>query len=387
MPQFKEPCPACGYPIEGKTSGLFAKHLQLPNFCGSCSHPIYSHCPKCQFDFLHLTNYCPNCNHELYRRTKPQTPVSPVITDQQKQYLKQLRTDTEDLKLFNTESLRMIVLRNPANRQIFQFIDIISQITEDMNGPQKVTLVESALPQIDLFQAVQDLSDYDTQIANGVRKLFLFCAKDVTPYFKSHRDYLPTPARLEELANFASTHMIQALQSTRNELRIIQTRYSQLKEYFPRYKKIMTRTGFLDFVIGITAGLLEVEAVAEVWENWRNLSDNDFMNTFQKAFNQFYNSASQFIADTKKATDPVIHQIVADYIDITLTIIDGIERLAAAGIDIEPIYHKLHQPETSLDDGDRVFIEAVLTNLREQGFLSGQSERNLRYLLGLDKKK
>jgi rRNA maturation protein Nop10 len=128
---FKEPCPHCGRPIEGKITGWFSKRLLLPNLCGNCKQNLYQACPNCQTNLLHLTNYCPNCNQQLYKPSKPQTKAFTSITDQQKKFLKQLRTDAQDLKSFYFGFFRTIVRRNPVNLQINQFIEIMNQIEDN----------------------------------------------------------------------------------------------------------------------------------------------------------------------------------------------------------------------------------------------------------------
>lgn len=150
----------------------------------------------------------------------------------------------------------------------------------------------------------------------------------------------------------------------------------------------MSRSGVWEYVIGFAAGLLggDLGVVgAHVWDDWRNKSDQEFLQSFSSAVDQFAQAAFSFMQNTESVVVPVLDQILSEFAEHSEAVNSGLERLVRRGVSIEPVFRALHYPDSDqsvVDDDVRQFLEIVLNNLRENG-LSYDSERNIREICGI----
>ncbi len=188
-------------------------------------------------------------------------------------------------------------------------------------------------------------------------------------------------------AAWLSQHLAHALSGTLSDADTIREHLLQLVEFYPRYRKVMSKAGggILNFVVGFGAaylgGALGVMG-AEAWEQWQNKSDNEFLQAFAAAVTQFAQKAFEITQNTEAAVTPVIEQFVMEMSSRSENVIRGLAALADSGHSLEGIFRSLHLSEDALIGDAAEFVELAIANLRTQG-LSYESERNMREMWGL----
>ena len=142
-------------------------------------------------------------------------------------------------------------------------------------------------------------------------------------------------------------------------------------------------TGFAAACAGIAEPL--VAAGAQLWEGWRQQSDEKFVKSFGQAVDSFIESAGDFSEKTEEALEKAAWPFLASFSGFYKELLGALEELSDK-MDLTDIHKRLHFP-TPDDSGEadedvREFFEIVLSNLREAR-LSSESEGNLREMLGL----
>ena len=185
-----------------------------------------------------------------------------------------------------------------------------------------------------------------------------------------------------------------AVQAHRQDLVVIEKHFRQLQEFHPRYHAIMTRNEFwqtsiqtgLHFAAGFFGGGLGMGVAAfgtRAWDTWRQKPDADFVESFGNAVEEFCSTTPAFTQKTEQEVEVVISAFVNDLNDFYQDIIAFLEGVIDT-TDISKIYHALHDPDADdkIDDDRKVFLEIVMSNLREQN-ISARSEANIKRMLGI----
>ena len=281
--------------------------------------------------------------------------------------------------------LRVIIRLNPVNMQIFQFNEIIEDLSEDASKEKVCTVVGQAIKNVDLANAVAELDDFDASIMEIASDMVLDIEKDMKKCISEYRNYIPNLPDFQQLSNHHTQHLINAIHSNRKSLIELESHYKQLNEYWPRYSSIMNRSDFMDGIIGFAAGFFGGElgiAGIGMWEGWRGKSDNEFVNVFASAVEQFSSSGTGFTQELESLVEPTIQQLTSDIREIYNIVFLAFESFVRDGWDVEPFYRIFRAIETPIDEDFIQLFEIILNNLREQG-LSTSSEMNLKSFFGL----
>lgn len=385
---FREPCPVCGHFVEGKRKGIFSKRLILPSYCGGCGATMHVNCTTCGRGLLHLSRFCPHCRTELYPGAAAASqsggvPQQATIPPGQAQLLRKLEDDVADLCLFGPEMFRIVIRTNPVNLQIHQFNATLHEMPEDTSREHMAEIIGAAVAQADLSNALAELDEFDAAIREFGGSVMSELDKDLRAVIPDHRQKMPDLADCHDLSRHHSEQLIRAIHKNRDDLEILQTHYNQLRDYYPRFEKIMTRSGLLDAVVGFAAGFFGGDfgvAGAELWDDWRGRSDTEFVEIFANAVDEFSTAGLEFTQRMEAQTEPAIMQIAADVKEYYGTMLGYFRQFVLSGWDLEPFYRQFRAVGEPLDEDARQGIEFVLDNLREQG-MSTRSERNLRTLL------
>ncbi len=315
-----------------------------------------------------------------HRQLAPATPRR--ISSKNAKEIAQLRADLEDAPPFLREIFTIMVRSNPINLRMVALDERLESITQETDRKQVCQIVKSAIEEVQLAHVVEELGEFDAALKSQVEDTLRSSYDDLALAMPDYRQRLPQLPDLAAAAQHSGRLIGKALLSTRPQLALIEQHYHQLIEHLPRYEKLMNRSGLLGFFAGLTAALLVDEdlasAGAELWDGWREQSDEEFSSSFSRALDQFSDTAVEFTLSTEKVIIPVVRQTIEEHAEAQGILIDGLERLATDGYDIGPVYREFHKP-ISLDVDTTELFELIFSNLREQG-MSGRSERNLRSL-------
>ena len=308
----------------------------------------------------------------------------------------QLREDATDIQPFLAELIRVMVRLNPVNIQIHAFLGFINEVTENTTPQQKAQLVQDAMESVDLTNAVFMLDEALDSVTSMGPELVKSYTSDLASVWPESRQlvrhrWLDDP--IKEGENLQQ-QLRRAVQAHRQDLIVIQNRFRQLQEFYPRYHALMTRNSFWGSALGFAAGFAGAffggrlgvrgaEAGAQFWDDWHSKSDLEFVQTFSNAVVLFSEAALSFTQKTEEEVEYVVIGLLKDLDDFTQGVIAALESVAES-MDITAIYHKLHDPDPSdkLDDDGIQVMEIVLFNLREQK-ISARSESNLREMMGI----
>lgn len=277
----------------------------------------------------------------------------------------------------------VVVRLNPAHVSAYTLNESIGSITDTMSRPEIANLVGSALEEADLSNARADLaSSHDAiwQMANGmISEIEMPLKREFPSYseYVSGHEWIDSPQKTGEA--FAD-RIYRQVNMHAHELEIIEKHYTQLVEFFPRYYEIMNRSGFWSGVLGFAASFFGGElgaAGVETWNNWQEKSDQEFLNSYGGAVDEFTSSAVLFTQKTEEAITPVVDQFADDYVTSSNVIYDGLEKAMLAGHDILPVCNALFYVDEPLDDDTLEFFEIVIQNLKDEG-LSAKDESELR---------
>ena len=238
------------------------------------------------------------------------------------------------MKLLIPEVFRVLVRLNPVNLQIYQFNETIQTIQKGLERNQVYAIVESAIGNADLGNAVESLRGYDNVFHGLANTFFSEMASDLAATIPNYRAYIPNLPDGDSLGAHASARVLDALHSNRQSLEVLAAHFWQLIEYLPRYRSIMTRTGVFDFVLGFAAGFLggDIGQVgAQLWDGWRGQDDAHFIESFTFAVEQFSNSGVQFTQQIEANIEPVLGQLVFDFEECNSIILRGLEHYAMDG--------------------------------------------------------
>ena len=318
-----------------------------------------------------------------------ESPAGRVDDIANRRMIAQLREDAADGDLLWPEFVRVALRLNPVNRQIYEFLGFIHQVTESTQRHEIARFVQEAMQQVDLTNAVPMLDEALDFIANcgpwWVKSATtdLLVAWPEAKHVIRHR-WVNDPEKEEERY---WQQLRRAVQTHRQDLVVIQNHYRQLQEFHPRYHAIMTRSSVWESILGFAAGFfgggLGVIG-AEAWDNWRGQSDSEFAQSFGNAVDQFSGATLAFTQKTEREVESVLAAILKDSQEFSLGTMSALESLAVHK-DLTAIYHKLHEPDPANkpDEEGRQLFEIVLSNLREQR-IPARSEANLRALLQLE---
>lgn len=382
-------CPGCSQTQSIALKGWFTKTLAKSCFCGNCGLEIHAKCPECAYQFRSVSTFCENCGSRVYSSNNSIDTENSAgaLNSTQRRQLHQLENDIADYELFQREMILVMFRLYGVNAACHQFNEILDQIDDETENAERAHVVGVAIEAVDLG-SVQDNID---ELAGVLHDLLSGMFGDA---FKASQEALPDWERwvgsipdVEAMMQEHQQAFVTALHANDAGIDLIGSRYRQLKEYLPRYNEIMNRSGFLDFLIGFGAGWMGGEigvVAAEIWDDWRGESDEDFVKLFGAAIDDFIETCGAYLEATEAELERSCDALERDLSGLMRMEIDGIERAARANVDIDPVYKKMRtvELEEEYDEEARQFFEIIFSNLKDSG-LSTSSERNLRHMLSL----
>lgn len=387
MPTKEIPCPACKSPILVKVDETARRAIDVPRFCASCGVQIHRRCPKCNKSFSKLTRYCHECGKEVHPplglATK-QCSLAPASLE----LLRRLRQDGVDSAWLTREALLVAIRLSPPNFAAQRFYEILSSIDDNTPGPTRAALFGQALDETPGFLDPVALEEWKGKVGNLASLVVQGTRESLDLAMPGWQEHIAHPwiQCPEAHAQQIRLRLEQTITPHLGNLSLILEKHQQMREFLPRYREIMSRSEGWNFVVGLAAGFFGGQLGVlgtQLWEGWKAKSDQDFVQAFSVAADEFEKQALMFLQNTEASARPVVDQVVTELTKCSEAVASGIEQFARQGHPIEPVFHKLHFPAHGVDVDARQFLELVLSNLREQG-ISYESERNLREICGLD---
>ncbi len=378
-------CPVCSSDLLTEFDDLKNEIVTLPNFCSGCGSKILSNCPGCNHTFRELARFCSECGAKVYGNAQPETHSQTESTSSNQadaeNMLARCRNGIPVGRRVIREMFLVMVRLNPANRSAHIFCDAVSHITETTSRPEIADIVGTALNEADLSEAQADLkSSHEAiwQMANDISVIEILERKFPTclQFIKGH-EWIDSPEKIREA--FADRMYRQVTLHTL-ELATIEEHYRQLVEFYPRYQEVMNRSGFLNGLVAFAAGFFGGNlgvAGAEMWANWQGRNDQEFLEIYGRAVDDFTNAAFSFTQKTEEAVQSVVEQFADDYVSSTKLIYDGLEKAMQSGHNILPVCEALFYVDDPLEAEGAEFLELVIENLKEEG-LTASEERELR---------
>lgn len=379
------PCPNCAAPISGSISGLFSKRLVAPNHCKSCGCRLVTTCEACSKPQVEFAPFCAHCGQPIYGAMNgtntglaPANVSSPPLKKldkRQRRLLDELKADTEQLAPFLNELYLVLTRMNPVNQRLFSFTSHFERLTQNTANPQRAQIVGEAIRSAALDQLEPELDQFCGHFAETAAHMFLSIRDDLQRCWPEHERFL-TLGRVDDVAAFAAERTRAALRSS--FVALISSHYQQLVAFYSRYAEIMNRQeGLFDLLVGFAAGFLGGQAgVAgvELWGDWRAQNDQQFVNSFGAAIDDFHASALRFTENTVSAMRPIALQLVNEYVAAYHRIIEKLESATLLGLDLARVHRELRTPHGQLDAGTRQLYEIVFTNLRNSGSPAKRNE-------------
>lgn len=393
----EQTCPVCQFIVLCKKSGWFFKVIKFPNFCGSCGARFYHECPSCHQILPYLTKNCIHCNERLYDSEYKETYKSAsqkTISQKARKQLEQLKQDLCDVNLYVEEMFRLVVRLNPISHQVFHFDTILEEIETKHSGNEIANIVDEAVNSINMDNLHSQFAHFNREVISSIHGLF-----DERTLFEKELSRYRKYVKLIDIStkiDIILKKMEAAIQFYNDrDLMQIKNHSDLIKENTPKYRSIITRTGFMDFTIGFASGFMggmlagplghaASEQGMRYWDNWRSSTENDFINWFSSLITTFINYGRNFADYMESSSQHVINEIIQLYSEQTLAIIEGLNKAALDGVNIDEAYQKIRTfgRDSSIDPDQKYFSKIILNNLREKG-LSIQSEKNLLYLFNL----
>lgn len=387
----QEPCPQCGKTVEGKLIGWVRKKSVFPAFCGHCGIQITSKCSHCNAPLSHLTVFCPNCRTQLYlpkpqvvTPSPPQQRPKPQVPERARRVLTKTWTDTKDGCVFLREMYRRLVWNNPVQQQVNALASSLNEIGENTEGNKRADIIEGALGSVNL-DCEKEWAEFEDGLWEIAKSITSSWADLLNKTMPECMKSFPCVTEAEGNLRLMKASLSQALNSRKVDLDEMRRKLQQLREFCPRFRGIVTRMGLLDLAIRFAARCFGggIGAVGtELWQNWRAKSDEEFLNSFGSAIDDFIESSNKVSAAMEDAVDGVVIQVLAGDRKLTETCVQGLARMAALGTNLEPVLRELEHPAKP-DPKLKDLHVTVLASLREKNLIDLRAESNLRTMLGI----
>lgn len=160
--------------------------------------------------------------------------------------------------------------------------------------------------------------------------------------------------------------------------------YNQLAEFYPRYDAILSRAGWLDWLIGgavgfFTGGLGVVAAV--IWGEWRGMNDQDFIQNYSAAVQSFIDACVKFNEAGERVLVTHIQRVNDVWNDAFKPLAEIYLALAEMGEDLATVERHVkaldHTAEFAGNMAAHQFAASIIANLKQQSDLSKIALQNI----------
>lgn len=174
------------------------------------------------------------------------------------------------------------------------------------------------------------------------------------------------------------------LRKLKKDFSAIEDSYQQLAEFYPRYDDIMSRAGWMDWIIGGAVGFFTGGlgiAAAAIWGGWRGMNDDQFLKHYYVAVQDFINACLKFNECGELILSAHIQRVNDVWIDTFKPMAEMYRALAEKGQDLEFIERKArkvdHVAKCAYSSGTNQFIACIVGNLKQDANLSKRSLENI----------
>lgn len=307
-----------------------------------------------------------------------------VSTTEAREFLKKQTEEWKDWAYFLREMLLVLWrMGNGLQGAAMSMQEQLGTISDSDNGEQVSSKVFQALHGVQVAPFNDMVATCSRNIADTIAGLVQEMPSDITTRYPRLEVWGRGFAVSEKARTALATKLAVGLEGLRPDYDKILGYYRQLVDSFPRFQQIKTRSWWASFLagggLGYVAGPVGVLG-AVLWDGWKNKSDNEFMDFYGNAIDDFISSC----VDLSSRGEP----IVADQFGLVETMCDaGYNRLRAMyvalarqGVDLVALEKAVEkdQRKTFAQESEwREVFEVILANLKQDAHVPRPSLRNI----------
>ena len=304
-----------------------------------------------------------------------------------------IRRDANDGLLFLRETLFVHWRINPVATSVVGFTEVLNEIDESTDNSRRSALFGEAISSIEL----QEFIEFEKGFLDSVKGTVGAYSKDVTEvpirvYPDTRKFVVSALASAPDIdVGFYCGQIQKAIKAQKASYNGLHRHFQQLQEFYPRYSNIMDDSLAEDLLIGFTAGFFGGGlggVAAEVWDGWSNCSDEEFIQKFGSAADDYIQRSNDFTDGGESALVMVFDRLFDEFEETNECLFKVYESLEEDGLDMQPIYleHRKVPPDLYDEEGVSDFIELVIQNLSENRSIPSRRVRNIREIIGLPPK-
>lgn len=311
--------------------------------CPSCSTRckyIETNCSACGLDFYNISNKVDNMtakktdeiqstyqflNEEEYQYSrlisvleewkqikikKEIEEISSCDKNSSEYYLKQILRDAHDNSEFAQLLLQNLLSYHPIQQRLKKFIETVNQFTGDNPKNELITIIDTALDELKIEEFIPSIQDFSQMICGTMAE---FCCvwddyhKELT--FPASPSYITKPAR--ENADALISDMFDVYDKIDPTYKSMMMHLVYLIDNFDEFANILSRSRYLEFLVGMGAGLVGEPIAskgARYWAKSRDLSERKFLESYFQTIDLFIESGIEYMDSLKELSKPVFQK-------------------------------------------------------------------------------
>lgn len=297
--------------------------------------------------------------------------------------------DLADLRVFMKEVLLVCWRFNPAGRAAAACIQLDSDLSEStLDNSQRGQMVAEVLTTID----IPSVETFEQQCASATGEICaLFIERTISLAIQQYpqvKMFLEAHAGGEgcALRERGASSTLTAIQDLRPLYAQLHNHYQQLIGFLPRYLSIAERTGLLDVVVGFTAAFFGGDVgriAADVWCDWRDSNDQEFLGKFGGAFVQFGQSCDEYTSRGEEVLSVIFDRVMDSVEQSYRTLFDSYYQLADTGWNISPLHQVFRQSLEPTDENTRLCFTLAISSLKDKCTLDYRTIENIQAMTKL----
>ena len=322
---------------------------------------------------------------EKQSATPPSVPRPDPLDAKAKEFLACQKQIHEDFLFFLREMfLLQWRLSNSAYGAANDFLTAIDTIQEGEDGKATSLKVRQGLEAVRIAPFEEIVKESSTGFVNMVSEFIQDIPSQYIQLYPSLEPYREKFTLPDEWKAGIVQEVNRDLSALKADYDTIVGYHDQLVEFYPRYDAIMSRAGWLDWLIGgavgfFTGGLGVVAAV--IWDNWRGMNDQDFMKHYSAAVQTFIDSCIKFNEEGERVLGTHIQRVNDVWNDAFIPLAEMYSALAEMGEGLEAVERRAkaleHTAEFAGDRESHQFAAIVVSNLKQQSNLSKRTLQNI----------
>ena len=304
-----------------------------------------------------------------------------------------IRRDADDGLLLLREILFVHWRINPVATSVVSFMEVLNEIDESTDNSRRSALIGEAISSIEL----QEFKEFKKGFLDSVQEIVGAWSKDapevpIRVYPDTREFVVSALASAPDIdVGFYCGQIQKAIKAQKASYNGLHRHFQQLQEFYPRYSNIrddsLVEYCLIVFTAGIFGDGLGVVA-AEVWNDWSSCSDEEFIQNFDSAIDDYIQRSNDFTEGGESALDMVFDRLFDEFEEINECLFKVYESLEQDGLDMQPIYLEHRKECDGLYDEEGVsdFMELVIQNFSENRSIPTRRVRNIREIIGLPPK-